>query len=112
CAWRSSGSPSSPSAGTARRAHCPQHGELLGLFCDTCRCLLCPLCQDEPRHRDHPARLAEEAARQLRVREGDRDGAGAKGDRGSASLHMGRGAPGQHPILLQGMARRSTRGFI
>ncbi|KAM4684528.1 E3 ubiquitin-protein ligase TRIM7-like [Amazona ochrocephala] len=50
----------------ARRAHCQQHGELLGLFCDTCRCLLCPLCQDEPRHRDHPARLAEEAARQLR----------------------------------------------
>ncbi|KAM9024641.1 E3 ubiquitin-protein ligase TRIM7-like isoform 1-T1 [Ara ararauna] len=50
----------------ARRAHCPEHGELLGLFCETCRCLLCPLCQGEPRHRDHPARLAEEAARQLR----------------------------------------------
>ncbi|XP_061330452.1 E3 ubiquitin-protein ligase TRIM7-like [Pezoporus flaviventris] len=50
----------------ARRAHCPQHGELLGLFCETCRCLLCLLCQDEPQHRGHPARLAEEAARQLR----------------------------------------------
>ncbi|XP_065523149.1 zinc finger protein RFP-like isoform X2 [Lathamus discolor] len=50
----------------ARRAHCPEHGELLGLFCETCRCLLCPLCRGEPRHRDHPARLAEEAARQLR----------------------------------------------
>ncbi|XP_033924180.1 E3 ubiquitin-protein ligase TRIM7-like isoform X2 [Melopsittacus undulatus] len=50
----------------ARRAQCPEHGELLGLFCQTCRCLLCPLCRDEPQHRDHPARLAEEAARQLR----------------------------------------------
>lgn len=58
----------------ARQAHCPKHGELLSLFCETCRCLLCPLCQGEPQHRDHPARLAEEAARQLRVREGSGEG--------------------------------------
>ncbi|XP_061222215.1 zinc finger protein RFP-like isoform X3 [Neopsephotus bourkii] len=50
----------------ARRAQCQRHGELLGLFCETCRCLLCPLCRGEPQHRDHPARFAEEAARQLR----------------------------------------------
>ncbi|XP_075603094.1 E3 ubiquitin-protein ligase TRIM7 [Balearica regulorum gibbericeps] len=50
----------------ARRPRCPAHGEALGLFCESCRSLLCPLCRDGPRHRDHRARPAEEAAQQLR----------------------------------------------
>ncbi|XP_064301338.1 E3 ubiquitin-protein ligase TRIM7-like [Phalacrocorax carbo] len=50
----------------ARRPRCPAHGEALGLFCPSCRTLLCALCREGPRHRDHRALLAEEAARQLR----------------------------------------------
>ncbi|KAM6282255.1 E3 ubiquitin-protein ligase TRIM7-like [Porphyrio hochstetteri] len=50
----------------ARRPRCPAHGEALSLFCESCRSPLCPLCRDGPGHRDHRARPAEEAARQLR----------------------------------------------
>ncbi|XP_075348268.1 E3 ubiquitin-protein ligase TRIM7-like [Mycteria americana] len=50
----------------ARRPRCPAHGEALGLFCESCRTPLCPLCREGPQHRDHRARPAEEAAQQLR----------------------------------------------
>ncbi|XP_075561618.1 E3 ubiquitin-protein ligase TRIM7 [Pelecanus crispus] len=50
----------------ARRPRCPAHGEALGLFCESCRGPVCPLCREGPRHRDHRARPAEEAARELR----------------------------------------------
>ncbi|KAM9648491.1 E3 ubiquitin-protein ligase TRIM7-like [Morphnus guianensis] len=49
-----------------RRPRCQPHGEVLGLFCETCRVPICPLCREEPQHRDHHARLAEEAAQRLR----------------------------------------------
>ncbi|KAM6338630.1 E3 ubiquitin-protein ligase TRIM7-like [Podargus strigoides] len=49
-----------------RRPRCPAHGEALGLFCESCRTPLCPLCREGPQHRHHRARPAEEAARQLR----------------------------------------------
>ncbi|XP_064018546.1 E3 ubiquitin-protein ligase TRIM7-like [Pogoniulus pusillus] len=50
----------------AGRSRCREHGEALGLFCESCRCLLCPLCWDSPRHRQHRARPAQEAAQRLR----------------------------------------------
>ncbi|XP_054045492.1 E3 ubiquitin-protein ligase TRIM7-like [Rissa tridactyla] len=50
----------------ARQPRCQTHGEALSLFCESCRRPLCPLCREEPPHRQHRARPAEEAARQLR----------------------------------------------
>ncbi|XP_071590577.1 E3 ubiquitin-protein ligase TRIM7-like isoform X2 [Heliangelus exortis] len=50
----------------AARPRCPTHGEDLWVFCESCRLPLCPLCREEPRHRDHRTRLAQEAARELR----------------------------------------------
>uniref|UniRef100_A0A8B9RQV2 Uncharacterized protein n=1 Tax=Accipiter nisus TaxID=211598 RepID=A0A8B9RQV2_9AVES len=59
-----------------RRPRCRPHDEVLGLFCESCRVPICPLCREEPRHRDHHARLAEEAAQQLRVTGGPAWGGG------------------------------------
>ncbi|XP_075276115.1 E3 ubiquitin-protein ligase TRIM7 isoform X2 [Opisthocomus hoazin] len=50
----------------ARRPLCPEHGEALGLFCQSCRCPLCPLCREGPPHRRHRVQPAAEAARELR----------------------------------------------
>ncbi|XP_068001860.1 M-phase inducer phosphatase 1-like isoform X2 [Melanerpes formicivorus] len=50
----------------AGRPRCRRHGEALALFCESCRCPLCPRCWDEPAHRQHPARPAGEAAQRLR----------------------------------------------
>ncbi|KAM7036808.1 E3 ubiquitin-protein ligase TRIM7-like [Passerculus sandwichensis] len=49
----------------AARPRCPQHGEALALFCDSCAALLCAPCRDGPEHRGHRVRPAEEAAREL-----------------------------------------------
>ncbi|KAM6134324.1 LOW QUALITY PROTEIN: E3 ubiquitin-protein ligase TRIM7-like [Pterocles gutturalis] len=50
----------------AARPRCQSHGESLGLFCESCRTPVCPLCREGPEHRDHRARPAEEAAELLR----------------------------------------------
>ncbi|XP_014811262.1 PREDICTED: tripartite motif-containing protein 7-like [Calidris pugnax] len=50
----------------ARQPRCPTHGEALGLFCQSCRRPLCPLCREGAPHRDHRVLPAEEAARELR----------------------------------------------
>ncbi|XP_068862256.1 E3 ubiquitin-protein ligase TRIM7-like [Aphelocoma coerulescens] len=50
----------------AARPLCPEHGELLALFCEPCAAPLCALCRDGPGHRQHRVRPADEAARELR----------------------------------------------
>ncbi|KAM9387539.1 E3 ubiquitin-protein ligase TRIM7-like [Phaethornis superciliosus] len=50
----------------AARPRCPTHGEDLGVFCESCRLPLCPLCREGPQHRDHRTRPAQEAAPELR----------------------------------------------
>uniref|UniRef100_A0A8C3D1F7 Uncharacterized protein n=1 Tax=Corvus moneduloides TaxID=1196302 RepID=A0A8C3D1F7_CORMO len=60
----------------AARPLCPEHGELLALFCEPCAAPLCALCRDGPGHRQHRVRPADEAARELRVRGGAATGAG------------------------------------
>uniref|UniRef100_A0A8C5U8M3 Uncharacterized protein n=1 Tax=Malurus cyaneus samueli TaxID=2593467 RepID=A0A8C5U8M3_9PASS len=48
---------------------CPEHEEPLALFCEPCAAPLCALCRVGPEHLQHRVRPADEAARELRVRE-------------------------------------------
>lgn len=56
----------------AKRPRCPEHGEALELFCQSCSQLLCPRCPTEGPRCRHRARPAEEAAKIMRV--GGREG--------------------------------------
>ncbi|XP_072186567.1 E3 ubiquitin-protein ligase TRIM7-like [Excalfactoria chinensis] len=50
----------------AKRPRCPEHGEASGLFCQSCRRLLCTLCLRDGPHCGHRVVPAEEAAGTLR----------------------------------------------
>ncbi|NWW97342.1 TRI41 ligase, partial [Caloenas nicobarica] len=43
-------------------ARCPQHRELLKLFCEDDQTLICLVCRETPAHRLHAVAPAEEAA--------------------------------------------------
>uniref|UniRef100_A0A803V7R3 RING-type domain-containing protein n=1 Tax=Ficedula albicollis TaxID=59894 RepID=A0A803V7R3_FICAL len=58
------------SMGELARARCPRHGSLMVLFCQPCAAPLCASCCSGLQHRSHRVLLAEEAARELRVRPG------------------------------------------
>ncbi|XP_015708226.1 E3 ubiquitin-protein ligase TRIM7-like isoform X2 [Coturnix japonica] len=50
----------------ATRPRCPEHGEILGLFCISCRRLLCAVCRQHRTDCGHRALPAEQAAGTMR----------------------------------------------
>lgn len=85
----------------AKRPRCPEHDEVLELFCHSCFRALCPRCPREAPRCRHRVRPAEEAATIMRV--GGREGESGGGNpvwgstpwsRGSSSCRCaGRGPP-------------------
>lgn len=59
---------SSPAQALSDTLVCSDHDEKLKLFCETCQKLVCVVCRDGARHRDHHFKPVKEAAQIIKVK--------------------------------------------